>query len=180
MNCHRHVKAVQDAQQSVNSLERSARLLEAHGLGVSFRLASTILNLHKLGLDPPNDDVFWRQAMDFAINHVLRELKHHARIPVPGPESWTLVGVADIHGQLEEGEIFACIDSPNESRLIYLEGPCLISRSPTIHPGDVQMVHAIGRPPAGSALASESLRNTVVFSIQGMSRLMNNHGANSL
>ena len=111
---------------------------------------------------------------------VLRELKHHARIPVPGPESWTLVGVADIHGQLEEGEIFACIDSPNDSRLIYLEGPCLISRSPTIHPGDIQMVHAIGRPPAGSALASESLRNTVVFSIQGMSRLMNNHVANSL
>ncbi|TBU35150.1 RdRP-domain-containing protein [Dichomitus squalens] len=159
--------AVYDAQQSVTSLERSARLLEAHGLGVSFRLTSAMLGLHKLGLDPLNDDVFWRQAMDFAINHVLRELKHHARIPVPSLDSWTLVGVADVHGELQEGEIFACIDSPTESCLIYLEGPCLISRSPTIHPGDVQVVHAIGRPPAGSALAKESLRNTVVFSIQG-------------
>ncbi|KAI1797790.1 RdRP-domain-containing protein [Ganoderma leucocontextum] len=160
-------EAVHDAQQSVTSLERSARLLEAHGLGVSFRLTSAMLGLHKLGLGPPDGDVFWRQIMDFAINHVLRELKHHARIPVPGRDSWTLVGVADVHEQLREGEVFACIDSPNESSLIYLEGDILVSRSPTIHPGDAQVVQAIGRPPAGTPLAKETLRNTIVFSTQG-------------
>ena len=159
--------AVHDAQESVTSLERSARLLEDHGLGVSFRLTSTMLGLYKLGLEPFNEDAFWHQMMDFAMNHVLRELKHHARIPVPGMDSWTLVGVADVHKQLMEGEVFACIDSPNESGLIYLEGPILISRSPTIHPGDVQVVHAIGPPPADTPLAQELLRNTVVFSAQG-------------
>ncbi len=165
---HLQDDAVHNAQESVTSLERSARLLEAHGLGVPFRLTSAMLGLHKLGLGPLDGDVFWRQMMDFAVNHVLRELKHHARIPVPGKESWTLVGVADVHQQLREGEVFACVDSPNESSLIYLEGPTLISRSPTIHPGDVQVVQAIGRPPAGTPLAKENLRNTVVFSTQGV------------
>lgn len=127
-----------------------------------------MLGLHKLGLGPLGNDIFWRHMMSFAINHVLRELKHHARIPVPGPESWTLVGVADTHGFLKEGEIFVCVDSPHESRLLYLEGPTLVSRSPTIHPGDVQVVHAIGRPPPGSPFARESLRNTIVFSTRGM------------
>ncbi|KAI0757093.1 RdRP-domain-containing protein [Daedaleopsis nitida] len=136
--------AVREAQRSISSLELSARLLEIHGLGASFRLTSSFLGLHKLGM------------MAFAVNHVLRELKHHARIPVPGDESWTLVGVADVHGYLNEGEVFVCVDSQYESSLIYLEGDILVSRSPTIHPGDVQVVRAI-----------ESLRNTIVFSILG-------------
>ncbi|KAH9898493.1 RdRP-domain-containing protein [Cubamyces lactineus] len=159
--------AVSEVQASVESLERSARLLEGHGLGVSFRLTSAMLALHRLGLENLDGDTFWERMMDFATNHILRELKHHARIPVP--DSWTLVGVADVHGYLREGEIFACVDSPDRSTLIYLEGRTLISRSPTIHPGDVQVVHAIGRPPRGSPFERESLRNTVVFSIKGRS-----------
>ncbi|TFY68358.1 hypothetical protein EVJ58_g1048 [Rhodofomes roseus] len=157
--------AVRDAQESTESLERSARLLEAYGLGASYRITSTMLNLHRLGVGPLTEDIFWQQMMDFAVNHVLRELKHRARIPVP--EGWTLVGAADIHGYLNEGEIFACVDPPGVTGVIYLEGPILISRSPTIHPGDVQMVHAIGRPPAGSPFEKESLRNGVIFSIHG-------------
>lgn len=161
--------AVRDAQESVESLASSARLLEIHGLGVSYRLTSTMLALHKLGVGSLYKDEFWQQMMDFAVNHVLRELKHHARIPVHGQDSWTLVGVADVHRELQEGEVFACIDSQHESGLIYLEGPVLVSRSPTIHPGDVQVVHAIGQPPPGSPFARESLRNTIVFSILGAS-----------
>ena len=160
-------EAVRDAKQSVQSLERSGRLLEGHGLGTSFRLTSVMLSLHKLGVGSL-EDAFWRQMMDYAINHVLRELKHHARIPVPGQESWTLVGVADVHEYLDEGEVLACVDSPDESEPIFLQGPILISRSPTIHPGDVQVVHAIGRPPPHSPYAEEPLPNTVVFSIRGM------------
>lgn len=35
----------------------------------------------------------------------------------------------------------------------------------------VQVVDAIGKPPSGSCFAEESLLNTVVFSIRGMSSL---------
>ena len=156
--------AVKQAEQSVESLEKSARLLETFGLGASFRLTSVMLSLHKLGVGPLGEDDFWSRMMAFAIHHVLRELKHHARIPVP--EGWNVVGVADIHGYLKEGEIF-CHLVLNDGREIYFDGPTLVSRSPTIHPGDVQVAHAIGRPPPGSPFAHESLRNTLVFSTKG-------------
>ncbi|KAI0793415.1 RdRP-domain-containing protein [Abortiporus biennis] len=156
--------AISNAQDSVHSLESAARLLEAYGLGVSFRLTSVMLSLYKLGLEPLTHDMFWQQMMDFSINHVLRELKHHARIPVD--KAWNLVGVADIHGYLEEGEVFIHI-APSNGGSIYLEGRTLVTRSPTIHPGDVQIARAIGRPPADSPFAQESLRNCVVFSIKG-------------
>ena len=38
-----------------------------------------------------------------------------------------------------------------------------------IHPGDVQVVRAIGQPPEGSPFATEPLANSVVFSIKGLS-----------
>lgn len=158
-------EAVRDAQESTTSLERSARLLESHGLGASYRITSTMLGLHRLGVGPLTEDIFWQQMMDFAVNHVLRELKHRARIPVPN--GWTLVGAADVHRYLQEGEVFACVEPSDKTGVFYLEGPILISRSPTIHPGDVQVVHAIGRPPPGSPFERESLRNGVIFSVHG-------------
>lgn len=40
-----------------------------------------------------------------------------------------------------------------------------------IHPGDVQIVKAIGKPPPGSPFEKEPLPNAVVFSIKGMALL---------
>lgn len=158
--------AVREAQKAVDALDKSARLLETYGLGASFRLTSVMLNLSKLGLGPLKEDKFWCRMMDFAINHVLRELKHHARIPVP--EAWNLVGVADVHGYLREGEVFGHIIPQDASKPVYLEGWTLVTRSPTIHPGDVQVAWGIGRPPPGSPFEKESLRNTLVFSTKGL------------
>ena len=157
-------KAVMEAQESVTSLSKAGRLLEAHGLGNSFRLTSVMLNLDKLGIEAPEDD-FYQRMMEFAVNHVLRDLKQRARIPIPG--AWTLVGVADFHGFLKENEIFVCIIESYMQEPIYLEGDVVISRSPTIHPGDVRVARAIGRPPPGSSFEKEPLPNTVVFSVQG-------------
>ncbi|QRW05216.1 RNA-dependent RNA polymerase [Ceratobasidium sp. AG-Ba] len=95
---------------------------------------------------------------------ILRELKHRARIPVP--ESWKLVGIADEFDYLKQSEIYACTRD-RDGEPIYLEGPYLITRSPVIHPGDVQVVTAIGRPPRGSPFDIEPLVNTVVLSCQG-------------
>ena len=157
-------QAVFEAQDSVTSLSKAGRLLEVHGLGNSFRLTSVMLNLHKLGIQLP-EDYFYQLMMEFAVNHVLRDLKQRARIPIPG--AWTLVGVADVHGFLQKDQIFACIKDSYMHEPIYLEGPTVISRSPTIHPGDVRVAHAIGRPPPGSCFEKEKLPNTVVFAIRG-------------
>jgi RNA-dependent RNA polymerase len=157
--------AVSEARDSTESLFRAVKMLESHGLGTSFRLPSVMLSLDNLAVHSL-DDRFYHQTMECAVHHVLRELKQHARIPIPG--AWTLVGVADIHEYLEEGQIFAFVKDPNSHETIYLEGPTLISRSPTIHPGDVRIVQAIGKPPSGSCFQSEPLANTVVFSVKGM------------
>lgn len=157
-------RAVQETKNATSTLSKAARLLETHGLGASFRLPSTMLSLTKLGLDSIYDDPFYNQLLKIAVYHVLRDLKHHARIPIP--DAWTLVGVADVHHYLQEGQVFACVKHQTQG-VIYLEGPILISRSPTIHPGDVQVAHAIGIPPDGSCFAREPLFNTVVFSAKG-------------
>ncbi|KAG8945824.1 hypothetical protein FRC04_012271 [Tulasnella sp. 424] len=60
----------------------------------------------------------------------------------------------------------ACIHQQGQQP-IFLEGPILICRSPTIHPGDVQLVQAIGKPKPGSPYDIENLPNTVVFSVKG-------------
>ncbi|KAF9791853.1 RNA dependent RNA polymerase-domain-containing protein [Thelephora terrestris] len=156
--------AVRQAQNSRQDLKSAGELFESCGLGASFRLPSIMYHLHKLKV-PMQKDPFFKHLMDFAINHALRELKHHARIPInPGH---TLVGVADIHGWLKPDEVFACIVNQQTKRLEYLEGEMVITRSPVIHPGDVQLVRAIGRPPPGSPFEKERLPNAVVFSIKG-------------
>jgi RNA-dependent RNA polymerase len=118
-------KAVMDAKRARQDFERAGRLLRSFGLGASFRLPSIMFHLHKLGVPMQKKDPFYKHLMDFAINHVLRELKHHARIPIPG---YTLVGVADVHGWLRPNEVFACVVNQKTKELDYLEGDMVITR----------------------------------------------------
>ena len=117
--------AVRETEYARQDFESAGRLLESFGLGASFRLSSIMYHLHKLGVPMQEKDPFYKHLMDFAINHVLRELKHHARIPIPG---WTLVGVADVHGWLRPNEVFACISNQQAKKLEYLEGNMIITR----------------------------------------------------
>ncbi|KAF6766302.1 RNA-directed RNA polymerase 2 [Ephemerocybe angulata] len=156
--------AVQETEEAVEELGKAGKLLESYGLGSSFRISSVMNSLAKLGIISLVGDKFYDTALEFAKIHILRLLKNHARIPIPG--AWTLVGVADIHSFLQPGEVFAYV-RPLDKPAFYLQGPVVISRSPTIHPGDVQVAHAIGPPPVGSCFEKEPLANTVVFSILG-------------
>ncbi|PVG04808.1 RdRP-domain-containing protein [Serendipita vermifera] len=161
--------AVEETQKAANSFESAARLLEQHGLGTAYRMTSIMLQLHRLDADLQSTDQelvlmqFLKRVLKFSVNHVFRDLKYKARIPVK--KAWTLVGVADEWDYLNEDEIFAyvcTIDGHKE----YLEGDIMISRSPTVHPGDARMVRAIGKPPnAPSGLTS--LTNCVVFPCKG-------------
>lgn len=158
-------KAVRETQESTGSLKTFARLLETHGLGGSYRLPSVLLSLTQLDIETLPSNKFYSKLLEFAVYHVLRLLKTKGRIPVP--HGVTVVGVADVHKFLKEGEIFVCTRAADSNRLEYIEGDVLISRSPTIHPGDVQLVRAIGKPPPGCCFDREPLPNTVVFSVQG-------------
>lgn len=64
----------------------------------------------------------------------------------------------------------------------YLSGKMLVTRSPVIHPGDAQILHAIGAPPEGSPFAGEGnhLPNCVVFSCLGPRPVPNMLGGGDL
>ncbi|KAJ7071542.1 RNA-directed RNA polymerase 2 [Mycena amicta] len=158
-------RAVKVTQDSTTSLRKFADMLEIHGLGMSYRIPSILASLIQLEVLSLKGDKFYQKMLDFAIHHVLRLLKTKARIPIP--HGVTLGGVADVHKYLKKGEIFVCTRALDSNRLEYMEGDVIISRSPTIHPGDVRCVRAIGKPPPGSPFEHEPLPNTVVFSVLG-------------
>jgi hypothetical protein len=113
-------KAVREVQESTGSLQAFARMLEIHGLGTAYRLPSVLLGLTQLGIDTLQGNNFYRKMLDFAIHHVLRLLKTKARIPVK--DAVTVVGVADVHRYLKEGEIFVCTRELDSNKLNYIEG----------------------------------------------------------
>ncbi|VDB94249.1 unnamed protein product [Peniophora sp. CBMAI 1063] len=155
--------AVQDVNDSSLTIAGAGRLFEKFGLGASFRMPSVLNSLAKLdGLTNNGSRPFFEKILHCAKNHILRDLKNYARIPVPG--AWTL-GVADMHGELGPNEVYACIRKDGQT--VYLEGDVMISRSPTSHPGDVQIAHAIGAPQPHSSFYHERLPNMIVFSVCG-------------
>ncbi|KAG7444331.1 RdRP-domain-containing protein [Guyanagaster necrorhizus] len=98
-------------------------------------------------------------AIAYASAYILRGIKHHARIRIPG--SYTLIGVSDEWGCLKEGETYATIFDPRTNERVAVEGRVLITRSPQIHPGEVQFATAVRRPEL------KHLTNVVVFSCRG-------------
>ena len=92
--------AVANARMAHDSAALYAQLLESRRLCYSYRLAAILRRLNTLGLElkpnhlqQPLDTPFLAKLRACAINHVLREVKHDARIPIPN--SYMLVGVAD-------------------------------------------------------------------------------------
>ncbi|KAK7693992.1 hypothetical protein QCA50_003568 [Cerrena zonata] len=170
--------AIADIHAASDTMILARQLFRSHSLGTSYRLPYIIQCLSSLGVGMKDErpqyvleDKFIDRLIMFAKAHVLRDIKYAARIPVPN--SYMLVGIADEGPayenegvenvfKLEKGQVFACIHKPDEDP-IYLHGHVVISRSPTVHPGDVQRVWAVGKPPPGRPCAFRNLKNVVVL-----------------
>ncbi|KAF8557374.1 RdRP-domain-containing protein [Imleria badia] len=164
-------RSIDEAQSVQRSFVNASKVLQQHGLGTSFHLPSLLRNMaNVLNLkiyderdrsDEPeglyNDLI--ANTLHCAETHILRELKYRAHIAVPG--SFTLLGVSDEWDCLAEGEIFATIHDEKTGLYQEITGPVAITRSPQIHPGDVQTVTAVRRREL------EHLTNVVVFSCRG-------------
>jgi len=156
--------SIDEAQSIRQSFSDASKVLQQHGLGMSFHLPSLLRNMSKvLNLKMYNEtdsDSLYNDlivsTLHCAETHMLRELKYRAHIRVPG--SFTLLGVSDEWDCLEEGEIFATVH--DEKTKVYKEitGTIAITRSPQIHPGDVRSVTAVRRREL------KHLTNVVVFS----------------
>ncbi|GAA5964955.1 hypothetical protein JCM3765_004120 [Sporobolomyces pararoseus] len=158
-------EAVARIHKATTSLSDAGNLLERTGLGGPAKLPSLFANLASvLKLKSEELDPFLKHCEGLAVAEALKSLKFKARIPLP--TCVTLVGVADEDGWLEEGEIYACVKRIDQDPF-YLKGEVCISRSPSIHPGDVQVVKAVGKIPKGFAPRTRNLVNCVVFSVKG-------------
>ena len=143
--------ALLEARTIRDSLDNFTQLLQSHSLGYGFRLPTILEKLKAIGYElPPNPvkeglNPFLEQLRQVASFDAQREIKHQARIPIPG--SFKLVGVPDegptYEGKegyenifcLAEGRIAACVQNHGEQP-VWLEGACTISRSPIAHIGD--------------------------------------------
>ena len=89
-----------------------ARIVEEYGLGRPFKFNRLLLRLIRGGLhyrdlfqDPRPATKFFERVGGAILMHLKRDVKHRARIPVPN--SYTLVGVADVHEYLRPGQVFS-------------------------------------------------------------------------
>jgi len=155
-------------------------LLKQSTISQASQISSLIWHLGEAGFDY-HDDSFLYGVVQLAVVTELRDLKYRGRIPVK--DGMTLYGIMDETGYLQEGQVFVITEQQavssvaaasntylgNEDTIqggkqILVRNNIIITRSPAMHPGDVQIVHAVNVP-EDSPL--QYLRNVVVFSQHG-------------
>ncbi|KAK2938336.1 RNA-dependent RNA polymerase, eukaryotic-type [Fusarium oxysporum f. sp. vasinfectum] len=141
--------------------------LDYQAIGVNMGLPKLVKHLEKMGIDYRRDK-FLKSAVEHVVFRELRLLKHKARIPVD--QGVTLFGVMDETGFLDADEVFVTYDKTHgvyRGRRInstLKDGQVIVTRSPALHPGDIQIVNQV-TPPQGHPL--RSLQNCIVFSQKG-------------
>lgn len=126
------------------------------------QMPSLVRQLGQIGLDY-HQDSFLYSVVEIAVVTKLRDIKYRGRIPVDS--GCTLYGIMDESGYLREGEIYVVTEkSPEGGRQVLVMDPVVITRSPAMHPGDVQIVNAVDVPPDNPL---RRLSNVVVFSQHG-------------
>ncbi|PPJ51825.1 hypothetical protein CBER1_09772 [Cercospora berteroae] len=125
-------------------------------------LPMLIRYLGQIGLDYHADEFLYK-AVELAVIAELRDIKHRGRIPVE--KGVTLYGLPDETGYLKEGEIFVITEkAPEGGKQILVRDNVAITRSPALHPGDIQLVNAVDVPVNNP---NRQLSNVVVFSKWG-------------
>lgn len=158
---------IAEIEKDQETLEDARELLVRFGLGWSGRLVhlfTLLIRQSRTSHRILSEEPFLKAAVNLVKAQALRSLKESARIPIPG---WHLVGVPDLDSYLKEGEIYACVRETNGKKT-YLSGRVAVTRSPTMDPGDVRIVRAVGRLPDGVSPRNQELVNCVVFPVVGL------------
>lgn len=141
-----------------------ADFLKYQNVGEGIRFHGLFVHLGNLGIDY-REDSFLRSVVEAMVLRELRLLKHRARIPIR--QGITLFGIMDETGFLKEHEVYVTYDTkggrfeppPESGRRL------LVTRSPALHPGDIQTACNI-IPPQGHPLRDHY--NVIMFSRHGM------------
>ncbi|KAK4095967.1 RdRP-domain-containing protein [Parathielavia hyrcaniae] len=139
----------------------TASFLGVQRVGEKMQLHKFLRQTEVMGIDYRRDN-FLRGAVEAILLGELRLLKDRARIPVR--QGMTLFGIMDETGFLKEGEVHVTYDAADRHCEPPGPGRVVVTRSPALHPGDVQLACNV-TPPDGHPLTNH--RNSVVFSMWG-------------
>jgi hypothetical protein len=140
----------------------TASLLDTLDMTRGTLLTELIMLLDETGLDY-RADMFLYGVVEMAIVHKLRDIKYRGRIPVE--QGVTLYGIMDETGYLREGQVYVATElGPGGGRDDQPRKNVIVTRSPALHPGDMQLADAV-EVPHDSPL--KQLSNVVVFSQHG-------------
>lgn len=151
--------------QTTGMMEYLTKYCVKSSWGRNFRLGSLMSALTEKGLeDNAIRSSFLWNTLQRLRRYEYSDAKFQAQIPIPG--SYKVLGVCDEYDVLNEGQIYVRAEGKT------IAGKVLIYRSPVIHPGDVQLVHAVDdnalQKSAGNKFSTlNKLDNVVVFSTQG-------------
>ncbi|KAF2004377.1 RNA-dependent RNA polymerase [Amniculicola lignicola CBS 123094] len=157
-------RAVETLQYMTAHIANTVAFLKRQKVADNIGFPQFLRQLDTLNIDYRRDR-FLRSVVEATILRELRLLKHKAKIPID--EGVTLFGIMDETGYLEEGEVYISFDKTDHVRrkATELHGRrMIITRSPGLHPGDIQLATNI-IPPQFHYL--RSLRNCIVFSQKG-------------
>ncbi|KAL8851617.1 MAG: hypothetical protein Q9221_003454 [Calogaya cf. arnoldii] len=152
-------EAVEQLRITTENPINAGYYLQRNDIGKVARLSWLVRKLSYIGMSFSDDD-FLRDTLELAVLIQLRKLKYKSRIYVE--RGMTVYGIMDETGFLKEGQIYCSVQ--NEKSDLVLTGRVVITRSPAMHPGDVQCVTAVDVP-LDSPL--RSVHNCVVFSSKG-------------
>ncbi|PGH04763.1 hypothetical protein AJ79_06984 [Helicocarpus griseus UAMH5409] len=152
---------IEKLRATATSTIQASKFLEDTHIAKSIGLPWLISILKGFGLHHSNDE-FLRQVVELAVLIKLRDLKYRARIRIP--KAKTLFGIMDETGTLKEGEIFCSSLNEDGFREILTNPRVIVTRSPAMHPGDVQLAKAVDVP-HDSPL--RKLHNCIAFSQHG-------------
>lgn len=156
-------------QTAVDKLNRitantlnAADFLERSDCPKATGLPELIRDLSDIGLSY-HQDPFLASIVDLAVISKLRDIKYRGRIPVE--MGTTLYGIMDETSVLQEGEIYVVREeAPKGGQQVLVQDRVVVTRSPAMHPGDIQVARAVDVP-LDSPL--KRLSNAVVFSSHG-------------
>jgi len=156
-------KEVKRLSLATSSAGNASKFLKSRSVGDKINLPWFIKKISNLQLSF-RDDKFLADVVEAAVLIELRALKYKARIPVK--DGFTLLGIMDETGILEEGQIFCIVDIDGKAKVITGENSqrVIITRSPALHPGDVQRATAVTVPEDSPLMR---LRNCICFSQKG-------------
>lgn len=137
--------AVAELREAVTDTIAAFKLYRSCGYGAAAESADLLQTLNRvLDLDGITDIPFLKRCNMTCLTASLRQIKYKARCKVN--EAWTLMGVMDESGWLQPGQIYVQIKQGENAETQFLEGDCIIGRSPYLAPGDVQVSAIRGGP----------------------------------